>query len=78
MGTRSALSFDLFRNPWMLGGLALSILLQLLVIYWPPMNSLFHTVPISGVNFLIITAVASLVLWAEEVRKLFARRRLRR
>ena len=76
--TRSALSFDLFRNPWMLGGLALSILLQLLVIYWPPMNSLFHTVPISGVNFLVITAVASLVLWAEEVRKLFARRRLRR
>ena len=76
--TRSALSFDLFRNPWMLGGLALSILLQLLVIYWPPMNSLFHTVPISFTNFLVITAVASLVLWAEEVRKLFARRRLRR
>ncbi len=73
--TRSALSFDLFRNPWMLGGLTLSILLQLLVIYWPPMNALFHTVPISGANFLVITAVASLVLWAEEVRKLFARRR---
>jgi potassium/sodium efflux P-type ATPase len=73
--TRSALSFDLFRNPWMLGGLALSILLQLLVIYWPPMNALFHTVPISGANFLVITAIASLVLWAEEVRKLFARRR---
>jgi Ca2+-transporting ATPase len=38
------------------------------------MNALFHTVPISGANFLVITAVASLVLWAEEVRKLFARR----
>jgi len=73
--TRSALSFDLFRNPWMLGGLTLSILLQLLVIYWPSMNALFHTVPISGTHFLALTAVASLVLWAEEVRKLFARRR---
>jgi Ca2+-transporting ATPase len=76
--TRSALSFGLFRNPWMLGGLALSILLQLLVIYWPSMNTLFHTVPISGTNFLVIAAVASLVLWAEEVRKLFARHRQRK
>jgi Ca2+-transporting ATPase len=42
------------------------------------MNSLFHTVPISGVNFLVITVIASLVLWAEEVRKLFARRRHRK
>jgi Ca2+-transporting ATPase len=76
--TRSALSFGLFRNPWMLGGLVLSILLQLLVIYWPSMNTLFHTVPISGANFLVITAVASLVLWAEETRKWFARRRQRK
>ncbi len=76
--TRSSLSFNLFRNPWMLGGLALSILLQLLVIYWPPMHALFHTVPISGLDFLVITAVASLVLWAEEARKLFARRRLQK
>jgi len=76
--TRSALSFGLFRNPWMLGGLVLSILLQLLVIYWPPMNTLFHTVPISGANFLVITAVASMVLWAEETRKWFARHRQRK
>jgi magnesium-transporting ATPase (P-type) len=72
--TRSALRFDLFRNPWMLGGLALSILLQLLVIYWPVLNKLFHTVPITSGDFLVIAAVASLVLWAEEVRKFFARR----
>jgi len=76
--TRSALHFDLSRNPWMLGGLVLSILLQLVVIYLPAMNSLFHTVPIASTDFLIIFAVASLVLWAEEVRKLFARRRMRK
>jgi magnesium-transporting ATPase (P-type) len=74
--TRSALRFDLFRNPWMLGGLALSILLQLLVIYWPVLNKLFHTVPITSGDFLVIAAVASLVLWAEEIRKFFARRRM--
>jgi magnesium-transporting ATPase (P-type) len=76
--TRSALRFDLSRNPWMLGGLVLSILLQLLVIYWPAMNTLFHTVPIAKADFLVIFAVASLVLWAEEVRKFFARRRIRK
>jgi Ca2+-transporting ATPase len=73
--TRSSFRFDLFRNPWMLGGLALSVLLQLLVIYWPAMNSLFHTVPLAASDFLMIFAVASMVLWAEELRKLFARKR---
>jgi Ca2+-transporting ATPase len=76
--TRSALRFDLSRNPWMLGGLVLSILLQMLVIYWPAMNTLFHTVPIAITEFFMIFAVASLVLWAEEVRKFFVRRRKRK
>jgi Ca2+-transporting ATPase len=65
----------LFRNPWMAGGLLLSILLQLAVIYWPAINGLFHTVPIAGGDFFIITCVGSLVLWAEELRKLIVKRR---
>jgi magnesium-transporting ATPase (P-type) len=73
--TRSAFRFGILSNHWMLGGLALSILLQLLVIYWPPMNSLFHTIPIAGSDILVMVVVASAVLWAEEFRKLIARRR---
>ena len=39
------------------------------------MNKLFHTVPIPLADVFLIGAVASVVLWAEEVRKFFARRR---
>jgi Ca2+-transporting ATPase len=73
--TRSALSLDLLRNRWLLGGLALGVSLQLAVVYWPAMNALFHTVPIPTANFAAILATASTVLWVEELRKAWARRR---
>jgi len=76
--TKSALNFDLVRNPWLLGGLVLANALQLAVIYIPQMNRIFHTVPISLSSFFLIGAAASLVLWAEEIRKVFARRRSRK
>ncbi len=75
--TKSALSFDLVRNPWLLGGLLLANALQLAAIYTAPMNRIFHTVPISLANFLFLGAAASFVLWVEEIRKVFARRRRR-
>jgi len=70
----SALSWSIFKNWWLLGGILLGNVLQLLVIYTEPMNRIFHTVPISLPDFFLIGAVASLVLWAEEARKFFARR----
>jgi Ca2+-transporting ATPase len=73
--TRSALGLGLLRNRWLLGGLLLSILLQALVLYAPFMNDLFHTVPLAPAGLLPLLALASAVLWAEEVRKLLARRR---
>ena len=71
--TRSALGLGLFRNRWLMGGLALSIVLQASVLYWPPLNELFHTVPIPLADLLPILAVASGVLWMEELRKGFIR-----
>ena len=73
--TRSALRLGILRNPWLLGGLSLSFLLQGAVLYWPPLNALFHTVPIPLADLLPIVALASLVLWVEELRKLFVRAR---
>lgn len=72
--TRSALGLGLFKNPWLLGGLVLANLMQLAVVYTPSMNRLFHTAPISLEHFFLIGVVASSVLWAEEIRKWFARR----
>jgi Ca2+-transporting ATPase len=71
---RSALTWDLLKNPWLLGGLALGNVLHVAVIYWPPLSQFFHTVPIDFEQFIGIGIVASLVLWAEEIRKLIARK----
>jgi Ca2+-transporting ATPase len=69
----SALGSRIVRNRWLLGGLALSVLLQALVLYAPPMNALFHTVPLPLESLLPLLALASVVLWAEEARKLRVR-----
>lgn len=67
----------LFRNPWLVAGLLLANALQLAVIYTEPLNRLFHTVPIPATDALLIGAAASLVLWVEEARKAWVRRRAR-
>ncbi|MEZ5329396.1 MAG: HAD-IC family P-type ATPase [Verrucomicrobiales bacterium] len=74
--TRSVLRLGFLKNPWLLGGLVMANLLQLTVVYTAPMNKLFHTVPISLTHFFLIGAVASSVLWTEEIRKWFVRRRM--
>jgi len=76
--SRSALKLGLLKNPWLLGGLSLSVLLQVLVLYWPLMNTLFYTVPLAPASLLPLAALASSVLWAEELRKLVLRLRHRR
>ena len=76
--TQSALSLTVFRNPWLLGGLALGNLLQAAVVFWTPLGRVFHTVPIGLSEVLLLAVVGSLVLWLEEARKFVVRRRQRR
>jgi Ca2+-transporting ATPase len=73
----TAIGPRLLRNPWLAAGLSLSVLLQVLVVYAPPMNALFHTVPLPLESLLPLVALASCVLWAEELRKLVARANVR-
>ncbi len=71
---KSVFSRDVLKNPWLIGGLVIANILHFAVIYWPVLNRFFHTVPIELSQFVAIGAVASLVLWTEEVRKFLARR----
>lgn len=70
---RTVLSGDLLRNRWLVGGLALSQVLHLAVIFAPPLNHVLHTTPSSFREFLAVGVVASLMLWVEEGRKLVVR-----
>jgi len=75
---KSSLNLSFLKNHWLLGGLILGNVLHFLVIYTAPMNKLFHTVPIPLTHVLLIGAAASLVLWAEEIRKFFVRQQNKR
>ncbi len=74
IGSRSLYPFrklNVWTNLWLLGGVAISISIQAIVIYWQPMQSVFSTVPLSAVDWLKIMAVASLGFFIMEVGKLF-------
>jgi len=71
----SALSWSILQNPWIIGGLTISILLQGAVIFYRPLGELFYTTPLSADTLIAIVSVASLVLWLEELRKWVVRRR---
>jgi magnesium-transporting ATPase (P-type) len=75
---KSAISLGLFENRWLLGGLVLGNVLQVAVVFWEPLNRVFHTVPIGPTEVVALGAVGSLVLWTEEARKLVIRLRERR
>jgi Ca2+-transporting ATPase len=67
--TRSAFS-GLFRNPWLWLAIAVSVLLQILVVYVPLLQQAFRTVPLALNDWVLCCAVASSVLWLMELRKL--------
>lgn len=73
--TKSALSLDVLRNRWLVGGLILGNALHLLVIYSATMNRIFHTVPIPLADVVLIGLAGSSVLWVEELRKRLVRRK---
>jgi magnesium-transporting ATPase (P-type) len=71
---RSSAFRSLFTNGWLWGAVALSGLLQVAVVQAPWLNQAFGTVPLGPRDWSICIALASLVLWAAELRKLIARR----
>ena len=77
--SRKSAFLGLFSNLWLWGAIGISILLQLLVIYVPFLGEAFGTVPLQPQAWLECVALASLVLVASELRKLFnwAVRRIR-
>lgn len=61
--------YQLFHNPWLWGAVALSVALQIAVIYIPFLQSAFDTFPLQGSDWLICILVASSVLWLRELEK---------
>jgi Ca2+-transporting ATPase len=74
---RSAFA-GLFSNPWLWGGVLLSLALQVAVVYVPFLQKAFTTTPLDGRDWLVCTAAASSALWVSELTKIGARLRRKR
>lgn len=72
--TVSAFS-HLFVNRWLWGSIALAIVLQIAVVEVPFLQAAFSTAPLDAMHWVVVVAMASLVLWIDEIRKAIARAR---
>lgn len=68
----------LFANPWLWGAVALAVALQVVVVSWPPLQVAFGTASLDAAHWAVCVAMASTVLWVEELRKLGIRAAVRR
>lgn len=64
-----------FSNPLLWGAIALSTILQVLVVVMPGLNEAFSTTSLGFTDWLWCIALASAVLWVDELRKVLVRRR---
>ncbi len=73
--TRSVFQLGFFSNPYLLGAIVVSVLLQVGVTLVPFMQTALDTVPLLPEEWGLIVLVSSTVFIADELRKLIARRR---
>jgi magnesium-transporting ATPase (P-type) len=74
---RTSAFHHLFTNRWLWGAISVSVALQVAAVHLPFMNDAFGTAPLSLDDWAICVGLASVVLWADELKKLAARRRPR-
>jgi Ca2+-transporting ATPase len=72
---RTSALHGLFTNPRLWGAVALSVVLQVAVVHVAILNEAFDTTPLGFDDWLICTALASVVLCADEAKKAVARPR---
>ena len=73
--SRSVFQMNFFSNKYLLGATAIVMSLQMLAVYNPFFQRFLHTVPLTLSEWLMAITVATSIIWMEEIRKFFYRRR---
>jgi len=60
-----------FSNKWLLGAVCLSLIIQLVVVYWSPLQTIFGTVSLLVIDWLKIIGISSLGFIMMEISKFF-------
>lgn len=63
-----------FSNPWLVVSIIVILFLQVSMLYIPPLQNIFHTVPLSAAQWGLVFLVASPIILIEEIRKLIMRK----
>jgi Ca2+-transporting ATPase len=63
----------MFTNRWLWGAIAVSLILQAVVVYAPFLQPAFSTEPLTASDWTRCTIVASTALWLRELEKLMRR-----
>lgn len=70
---QSIVHIGLRSNPWLLAAQGVGVLMMCAISYLPPLQAVFHTAPLSPIDWLLLVALGSLVLVADELRKIWVR-----
>jgi len=57
---KSILARNPFENKYLTGAVLSSLILMLVVIYYPPLQPVFHTVPIEARDWLLVAGMAAI------------------
>jgi P-type Ca2+ transporter type 2C len=71
----SVFRLGLLSNPALVGAGLVGIAIMCAISYLPFLRTVFHTAPLSIMDWLLVTACGALVLVADEIRKFLLRRR---
>ena len=75
---KSIFQMNFLSNKWLLGATTVVIILQMLAVYNPILQSILRTVPLSLAEWLMIIPIAASIVVVEEIRKFFYRKRINR
>ncbi len=63
-----------FQNGWLLLAVLTTVLLQLAIVYWPPLNPIFETSPLTGKELGVACSIPLIIILVEETEKFLVRR----
>jgi Ca2+-transporting ATPase len=72
--SESVFGRQFFSNRPLLAAVVLTLALQFAVIYWPPLQNVFNTAPLTAVELIFCLILSSAVLAVAEMEKFFRRR----